>query len=149
MTLAPHTSQTPGDMAGTTYSTLHIGPQLRDARERIRPWRSQGKCARQLGIDPTIWSLWELGKRPVPARHIPAITRILGCTLQDLGVSLAASPPPLPPPPPPARVRRRVLGSLDAEIAAALAYWRTHPESGPPRSQVYGLALSGATVGCY
>ncbi len=60
-----------------------------DLSQRIRELRvqqglKQSEIARRMGLDPSIPSLWEQGKRPVPSSRIRALAEALGVTVSDL-----------------------------------------------------------------
>ncbi len=69
-----------------------------DLSQRIRDLRTQqglkqSEIARRMGLDPSIPSLWEQGKRPVPSSRVRALAEALGVTLPELldGVPGAAA----------------------------------------------------------
>ncbi len=81
-----------GDIALPT-SSLDLSTRMRDLR--ARQGLKQSELARRMGLDPSIPSLWEQGKRLVPANRVSALADALGVTLDELleGVSGAQRAP--------------------------------------------------------
>ncbi len=70
-----------------------------DLSQRIRELRSrqglkQSEVARRMGLDPSIPSLWEQGKRPVPSNRLRALAEALGVTVAALIEGASESPQP-------------------------------------------------------
>jgi transcriptional regulator with XRE-family HTH domain len=51
---------------------------------RQRAGIKQADVARRLGVDPSVPSLWEQGKRPVPSRRIGPLADVLGISVAEL-----------------------------------------------------------------
>jgi transcriptional regulator with XRE-family HTH domain len=85
-----------GDLALPTAS-LDLSMRMRDLRARLG--LKQSEVARRLRLDPSIPSLWEQGKRLVPANRVRALADALEVSLEELleGVAGAqrAAPKPL------------------------------------------------------
>lgn len=83
---------------------LDLSGRLRDIR--TRQGLKQSEVARRMGLDPSIPSLWEQGKRPVPANRLQQLAEALGVAVSELieGVPATAARtaprPPAPTPPP-------------------------------------------------
>jgi transcriptional regulator with XRE-family HTH domain len=75
-----------GDIALPT-SSLDLSTRMRDLR--ARQGLKQSEVARRMGLDPSIPSLWEQGKRLVPANRLRSLADALEVTVEDLleGVS--------------------------------------------------------------
>jgi len=67
-------------------ASVHIGPQLRAARERAG--LKQSEVARRMRLDPAIISRWECEEatryRPVPGDRLPALAEALETTVEEL-----------------------------------------------------------------
>lgn len=84
-----------GDLALPTAS-LDLSMRMRDLR--ARRGLKQSEVARRLRLDPSIPSLWEQGKRLVPANRVRALADALEVSLEELlegvaGAQRAASKP--------------------------------------------------------
>jgi transcriptional regulator with XRE-family HTH domain len=66
----------------TRSAPLDLSSKMRELR--ARQGLKQSQVARRLGVDPSIPSLWEQGKRPVPASRVQALADALGVTLDEL-----------------------------------------------------------------
>jgi transcriptional regulator with XRE-family HTH domain len=75
-----------GDIALPT-SSLDLSARMRDLR--ARQGLKQSEVARRMGLDPSIPSLWEQGKRLVPANRVRALASALEVSVEELleGVS--------------------------------------------------------------
>ena len=75
-----------GDIALPT-SSLDLSARMRDLR--ARQGLKQSEVARRMGLDPSIPSLWEQGKRMVPANRVRALADALEVSVEELleGVS--------------------------------------------------------------
>src|SRR2546425_9804697 len=75
-----------GDFALPTAS-LDLSTRMRDlpARQGLK----QSEVARRMGLDPSIPSLWEQGKRLVPANRVRSLADALEVSIEELleGVS--------------------------------------------------------------
>src|SRR5579863_9369992 len=83
------------DLALPTAS-LDLSTRMRDLR--ARQGLKQSEVARRMRLDPSIPSLWEQGKRLVPANRVRALADALGVTVEELldgvsGAQRAASKP--------------------------------------------------------
>src|SRR5947207_10774444 len=80
-----------GDIALPTAS-LDLSTRMRDLR--ARQGLKQSEVARRMRLDPSIPSLWEQGKRLVPANRVRALADALEVTVEELleGVSGAQRP---------------------------------------------------------
>jgi transcriptional regulator with XRE-family HTH domain len=80
-----------GDVALPT-SSLDLSLRMRDLR--ARQGLKQSEVARRMGLDPSIPSLWEQGKRLVPANRVRALAEALEVSVEELleGVSGAQRP---------------------------------------------------------
>jgi transcriptional regulator with XRE-family HTH domain len=80
-----------GDIALPTAS-LDLSTRMRDLR--ARQGLKQSEVARRMRLDPSIPSLWEQGKRLVPASRVRALADALEVTVEELleGVSGAQRP---------------------------------------------------------
>ncbi len=85
------TSLEDGELALPT-SSLDLSTRMRDLR--ARQGLKQSEVARRMGLDPSIPSLWEQGKRLVPANRVKPLAEALEVTIEELleGVSGAARP---------------------------------------------------------
>jgi transcriptional regulator with XRE-family HTH domain len=75
-----------GDIALPT-SSLDLSTRMRDLR--ARQGLKQSELARRMGLDPSIPSLWEQGKRLVPANRVRSLAEALEVSVEELleGVS--------------------------------------------------------------
>lgn len=75
-----------GDIALPT-SSLDLSSRMRDLR--ARQGLKQSEVARRMGLDPSIPSLWEQGKRLVPANRVRSLAEALEVSIEELldGVS--------------------------------------------------------------
>src|SRR5215467_7373016 len=80
-----------GEIALPTAS-LDLSTRMRDLR--ARQGLKQSELARRMGLDPSIPSLWEQGKRLVPANRVRALADALEVSVEELleGVSGAQRP---------------------------------------------------------
>jgi transcriptional regulator with XRE-family HTH domain len=80
------------DLALPTAS-LDLSTRMRDLR--ARQGLKQSEVARRMRLDPSIPSLWEQGKRLVPANRVRALADALEVSVEELldGVSGAQRPP--------------------------------------------------------
>lgn len=78
-----------GDVSSPN-TPLDLSYRMRELR--ARQGLKQSDVARRMGLDPSIPSLWEQGKRPVPASRVRALADALGVPLDELleGVSGAS-----------------------------------------------------------
>src|SRR5207244_11202908 len=81
-----------GDLALPTAS-LDLSTRMRDLR--ARQGLKQSEVARRMRLDPSIPSLWEQGKRLVPASRVRALAEALEVTVEELldGVTPARRSP--------------------------------------------------------
>src|SRR2546428_892827 len=70
-----------GDIALPTAS-LDLSTRMRDLR--ARQGLKQSEVARRMRLDPSIPSLWEQGKRLVPANRLRALAEALEVTVEEL-----------------------------------------------------------------
>ena len=80
-----------GDLA-LPAASLDLSTRMRDLR--ARQGLKQSEVARRMRLDPSIPSLWEQGKRLVPANRVRALAEALEVTVEELldGVSGAQRP---------------------------------------------------------
>lgn len=78
-----------GDITLPTPS-LDLSAQIRSLR--ARQGLTQSEVGRRMNLDSSIPGLWELGKRPVPAKRVRSLADALGVTVAELlgGVTGAA-----------------------------------------------------------
>src|SRR5690242_16710678 len=81
-----------GDLA-LPAASLDLSTRMRDLR--ARQGLKQSEVARRMGLDPSIPSLWEQGKRLVPANRVRALAEALEVPLEELldGISGAQRAP--------------------------------------------------------
>jgi transcriptional regulator with XRE-family HTH domain len=81
-------------------ASLDLSARMRELR--ARQGLKQSEVARRMRLDPSIPSLWEQGKRLVPANRVRALADALEVSMEELlaGVSGAQRPVATPPPPP-------------------------------------------------
>jgi transcriptional regulator with XRE-family HTH domain len=93
-----------GDVALPTAS-LDLSRRMRDLRSR--QGLKQSEVARRMRLDPSIPSLWEQGKRLVPANRVRALADALEVTVEELldGISGTERGAPKPLVPDPGGVR--------------------------------------------
>src|SRR5690348_15513730 len=63
-------------------SSLDLSARMRDLR--ARQGLKQSEVARRMRLDPSIPSLWEQGKRLVPANRVRALAEALEVTVEEL-----------------------------------------------------------------
>jgi transcriptional regulator with XRE-family HTH domain len=85
-------------------SSLDLSARMRDLR--ARQGLKQSEVARRMRLDPSIPSLWEQGKRLVPANRVRALADALEVTLEELldgvsGAQRSAGKPAVEDAPPP------------------------------------------------
>src|SRR5438045_1899444 len=82
-----------GDLA-LPAASLDPSTRMRDLR--ARQGLKQSEVARRMRLDPSIPSLWEQGKRLVPANRVRALAEALEVSVEELldGVSGAQRPSP-------------------------------------------------------
>jgi transcriptional regulator with XRE-family HTH domain len=75
---------------GMPNVAVNLSPRLRELRRR--QGKTQSDISRYLGVDPSIPSLWEQGKRPVPPQRLVGLAEALEISVDELlaGVSLPA-----------------------------------------------------------
>jgi transcriptional regulator with XRE-family HTH domain len=80
-----------GDLA-LPSSPLDLSARMRDLR--ARQGLKQSEVARRMRLDPSIPSLWEQGKRLVPANRVRALAEALEVTVEELleGVTTSQRP---------------------------------------------------------
>lgn len=98
---------------------LDLSHRMRELRARLG--LKQSEVARRIGLDPSIPSLWEQGKRPVPANRVASLAEALGVSLSELleGVSV--------PPGAPLHERPTRESMLDRDLVAAAHTYRGEP----------------------
>jgi transcriptional regulator with XRE-family HTH domain len=115
-----------GDIALPTAS-LDLSTRMRDLR--ARQGLKQSEVARRMRLDPSIPSLWEQGKRLVPANRLRSLADALEVTVEELLDGVAGAQPRSPrvmtdPPPPGSAVSdlidERALRPLPADEAPLL-----------------------------
>ena len=91
-----------GDIA-LPSSSLDLSARMRELR--ARQGLKQSEVARRMGLDPSIPSLWEQGKRLVPANRLRPLAEALEVSVEELldGVSGAPRSAPKPMVEPPTR----------------------------------------------
>src|SRR5690348_3692558 len=78
------------DIALPTAS-LDLSMRMRDLR--ARQGLKQSEVARRMRLDPSIPSLWEQGKRLVPANRVRALADALEVTMEELLEGVAGAQP--------------------------------------------------------
>src|SRR5579864_3727757 len=78
------------DLALPTAS-LDLSARMRDLR--ARQGLKQSEVARRMRLDPSIPSLWEQGKRLVPANRVRALADALEVTVEELLDGVAGAQP--------------------------------------------------------
>jgi transcriptional regulator with XRE-family HTH domain len=75
-------------------TALDLSARMRELR--ARQGLKQSEVARRMGLDPSIPSLWEQGKRPVPANRVQALADALGVHVDELlgGATMPATESP-------------------------------------------------------
>lgn len=76
------TNLEPDDDVALPTSPLDLSARMRDLR--ARQGLKQSEVARRMGLDPSIPSLWEQGKRLVPANRVRALANALEVSLDEL-----------------------------------------------------------------
>ena len=123
-----------GDIALPTAS-LDLSTRMRDLR--ARQGLKQSEVARRMRLDPSIPSLWEQGKRLVPANRVRALAEALEVSVEELldGVSGAQRAT--------AQVDRRTALRGHAGISRAGRRARSAPAPGRQRSTAAPAAAIG------
>ena len=67
---------------GIPTVAVNLSQRLRELRRR--QGKTQSDISRRLGVDPSIPSLWEQGKRPVPPQRLAALADALDVPLSEL-----------------------------------------------------------------
>jgi transcriptional regulator with XRE-family HTH domain len=67
---------------GIPTVAVNLSQRLRELRRR--QGKTQSDISRRLGVDPSIPSLWEQGKRPVPPQRMAALADALEISLSEL-----------------------------------------------------------------
>jgi transcriptional regulator with XRE-family HTH domain len=78
-----------GDLALPT-SSLDLSTRMRDLR--ARQGLKQSEVARRMGLDPSIPSLWEQGKRLVPANRVRPLADALEVSVEELLEGISGAP---------------------------------------------------------
>ncbi len=78
-----------GDIA-LPSSSLDLSTRMRDLR--ARQGLKQSEVARRMRLDPSIPSLWEQGKRLVPANRVRALAEALEVTVEELLDGVTSAP---------------------------------------------------------
>src|SRR4051812_8301803 len=114
-----------GDLALPT-SSLDLSTRMRDLR--ARQGLKQSEVARRMGLDPSIPSLWEQGKRLVPANRVRSLADALEVSVEELldGISGAQRAPTAS-----AEVPLRATTISDLIDERAVLRQRAVAESGP------------------
>ena len=73
-------------------ASLDLSTRMRDLR--ARQGLKQSEVARRMRLDPSIPSLWEQGKRMVPANRVRALADALEVTLEELLDGVQGAQPP-------------------------------------------------------
>ncbi len=82
-----------GDIA-LPSSSLDLSARMRDLR--ARQGLKQSEVARRMRLDPSIPSLWEQGKRLVPANRVRALAEALEVSVEELLEGVTSSQRPIP-----------------------------------------------------
>jgi transcriptional regulator with XRE-family HTH domain len=69
-------------VSGQLLRAIDLGSRLSELRARLG--LKQSEIARRLGVDPSMPSLWEQGKRAVPAPRLAPLAEALGVSLEEL-----------------------------------------------------------------
>jgi transcriptional regulator with XRE-family HTH domain len=77
----PFTALDEGDDSAPN-TALDLSSRMRELR--ARQGLKQSEVARRMGLDPSIPSLWEQGKRPVPANRVQSLADALGVPVDEL-----------------------------------------------------------------
>jgi transcriptional regulator with XRE-family HTH domain len=77
----PYTALDEGDYSAPN-TALDLSSRMRELR--ARQGLKQSEVARRMGLDPSIPSLWEQGKRPVPANRVQSLADALGVPMDEL-----------------------------------------------------------------
>src|SRR5689334_21258712 len=67
---------------GIPTVAVNLSQRLRELRRR--QGKTQSDISRRLGVDPSIPSLWEQGKRPVPPQRLAELADALDVPLSEL-----------------------------------------------------------------
>jgi transcriptional regulator with XRE-family HTH domain len=156
-----------GDLA-LPSSSLDLSARMRELR--ARQGLKQSEVARRMGLDPSIPSLWEQGKRLVPASRLKSLADALEVSVEELldgvaGAPAAAAAAENPPTPGPARTgmvdlledarlraRSQQPGQLlplapesteEPDVALAIIEPETQPWVVPERPQLVGWIPPG------
>ena len=127
-----------GDLALPTAS-LDLSARMRDLRARLG--LKQSEVARRIGLDPSIPSLWEQGKRLVPANRVRALANALEVSLDELLEGVAGAHRAAPKPPPESPVRPALSDLIDERAA------RPRPADDGPLLRLVPHAAAEVTVG--
>jgi len=115
-----------GELALPT-SSLDLSLRMRDLRNR--QGLKQSEVARRMGLDPSIPSLWEQGKRLVPANRVRSLAEALEVSVEELLEGVSGAQRTVAKPMDSTPVRAGVADSIVDDRAAAL---RPRPvETGP------------------
>src|SRR5919197_1412422 len=71
---------------------LDLSARMRELR--ARQGLKQSELARRMGLDPSIPSLWEQGKRLVPANRVRSLAEALEVTVEELLDGVTGAPQP-------------------------------------------------------
>src|SRR5919198_3133884 len=71
---------------------LDLSARMREIR--ARQGLKQSEVARRMGLDPSIPSLWEQGKRLVPASRVRSLAEALEVTVEELLDGVTGAPQP-------------------------------------------------------
>jgi transcriptional regulator with XRE-family HTH domain len=83
------------DDADLPHAPLDLSTRIRELR--TRQGLKQSEVARRMGLDPSIPSLWEQGKRLVPANRVRALADALGVSVAELLQEASGAPKPVVP----------------------------------------------------
>jgi transcriptional regulator with XRE-family HTH domain len=83
------------DDAALPHAPLDLSARIRALR--TRQGLKQSEVARRMGLDPSIPSLWEQGKRLVPANRVRALAEALGVPVAELLQEASGAPQPVVP----------------------------------------------------
>ncbi len=88
--MIPHFADVDDDIT-LPATPLDLSQRIRELR--TRQGLKQSEVARRMGLDPSIPSLWEQGKRPVPSSRLRALAEALGVAVADLLEGVSGAPP--------------------------------------------------------
>ncbi|MBV9357052.1 MAG: helix-turn-helix transcriptional regulator [Chloroflexi bacterium] len=110
-------------------TALDLSARMRELR--ARQGLKQSEVARRMGLDPSIPSLWEQGKRPVPANRVQALADALGVNVDELlgGASMPETAATADPP-----AFHEADADLDDAYAGAMPLLRLVPSAAPEAS---------------